>query len=1035
MSTASCAVHPVIALIAPFLFLACEISEPGLPLPPLHETAQFYLAEGERRIYDVKLSTGQILRLRTDQDGLDVVLSLEPPNGSLQEFDSGNAFHGPEWLVYRAQATGRHRVKIHGAAAEHSESPSKVVLTVESLGDAESSDLVLLQAYDILRSTAPTNPTPQQIADLERLLDTPTGTIPELVRSRVAYLLGRIYRFAGRPREAAGHLRLATDGFRDFGNVWEETTALNHLGFTLFQLGELSEAGRVLTRADELGQQTDQPRTRASTWTNLGIVHAARGRHSEALRYHRSSAELFEAIHDEEGIAYCRNNIGLQLLFLGEIEAGLNSLQEAVDLWRRLDRPADLATTYLSLAWGFALRSELTDRKADLETSQRLASEAVSIFESEDSGWDLGVALEQRGWYRLQLGDPKLALKDLGRAAKLADDSMVHRRSSWINLGLGTALSRMGKTEQARTHLERSLRGFTELGHHTGQVEAHLELARLERSAGDSERAADLLEQAIVAVEAPRQRIQTAEFRRSYLAIHQDVYQELVDLWAEASWDEMSIGSADPLRAKVFAERALEASERGRARGLLDRLNESDRRWAGTEPGEALRRALSSLETQALLPYPSSDQEPTIREKPDPEGLSIDAVGRARLEWWQALETDRSIASRTSTAAWIADFQTIYSRLDDATTIVLYSLGRQRSWAFIVTAESLQVVPLAPRPEIESVARRAQHLIVRSDSPGSRTAAEEALQALGELIWEPLSGRLTTDRVGVVAGGALLGVPLAALPDAGGRPLVASRSFVHLPSLSILQHLRRRLDPSQTLGESRLTIIADPVFGAADPRLSALKTSTASQQRGWSLPRLPGTRTEARHIETLLVGLQHGPETKTHLGFEANADLFHDGDLEESRFLHIATHGLVDDHDPAVAGLVFSLYDSEGRPRDGLLPARDLYRADLDADLVVLSACRTGQGQAIRGEGLVGFSHAFFAAGARHLVVSLWDVDDEATAELMRRYYSHLFQDRLEPVLALRMAQNGMRNHGLWSSPEYWAGFQAWGDWHMSLSD
>lgn len=145
------------------------------------------------------------------------------------------------------------------------------------------------------------------------------------------------------------------------------------------------------------------------------------------------------------------------------------------------------------------------------------------------------------------------------------------------------------------------------------------------------------------------------------------------------------------------------------------------------------------------------------------------------------------------------------------------------------------------------------------------------------------------------------------------------------------------------------------------------------------------------------------------------------------RILHFATHGLVDAADPTLAGLVLSLYDAEGRPRSGFLPARDLHDVRFDADLVVLSACRTALGEEIRGADLVGLGQGFFAAGAQALVVSLWDVDDRATAELMVRFYGHLFAEDgsdtygSDTAEALRRAQLELRDEGM--SALHWGAF------------
>jgi CHAT domain-containing protein len=126
---------------------------------------------------------------------------------------------------------------------------------------------------------------------------------------------------------------------------------------------------------------------------------------------------------------------------------------------------------------------------------------------------------------------------------------------------------------------------------------------------------------------------------------------------------------------------------------------------------------------------------------------------------------------------------------------------------------------------------------------------------------------------------------------------------------------------------------------------------------------------------------------------------------------------------------VLSLVDREGQARDGVLRLNDVFGLTLSADLVVLSGCETGLGRQMRGEGLVGLTRAFMYAGAPRVVSSLWKVDDQATAQLMTRFYRHMLQGGERPTAALRAAQLEMSRDPRWSSPYFWAGFVMQGDW------
>jgi len=192
-----------------------------------------------------------------------------------------------------------------------------------------------------------------------------------------------------------------------------------------------------------------------------------------------------------------------------------------------------------------------------------------------------------------------------------------------------------------------------------------------------------------------------------------------------------------------------------------------------------------------------------------------------------------------------------------------------------------------------------------------------------------------------------------------------------------------------------------------------------------AVPRLPFTRAEATSI------LRAGRSLKNleALGFDATKDLVLGGGLKDYRFVHFATHGFVDAERPSLSAIVLSLVDREGKPQDGYLRTHELYNLDLPADLVVLSACETGLGREIRGEGLVGITRGFMYAGASRVVVSLWSVSDRATATLMADLYGEMLQKGRTPAAALRAAQLTMMQRPQWRNPYYWAAFVVEGDW------
>lgn len=309
------------------------------------------------------------------------------------------------------------------------------------------------------------------------------------------------------------------------------------------------------------------------------------------------------------------------------------------------------------------------------------------------------------------------------------------------------------------------------------------------------------------------------------------------------------------------------------------------------------------------------------------------------------------------------------------------------------------------------------------------------MRALADLVLAPAAAHLGRQRVVLALDGALQYVPFAALPleasDGAFAPLLATHEIVEVPSLSALAAAppRRNAAPAHTLA-----VLADPVLQRTDPRLTRTpppaQTAVAAVMparaaAGAPLERLLATGYEAETIAALV------PTDSRFVarGFEASREIVLDGALGDFRYVHFATHGVVDSRYPALSALVLSQYDGDGNPQDGYLRLDDIYNLKLDADLVVLSACETALGREVRGEGLVGLTQAFMFAGARSLIASLWQVPDRATAELMAEFYGYLLRDGLRPAEALRKAQLWSASQRRYQHPYYWAGFVLVGDW------
>jgi len=260
--------------------------------------------------------------------------------------------------------------------------------------------------------------------------------------------------------------------------------------------------------------------------------------------------------------------------------------------------------------------------------------------------------------------------------------------------------------------------------------------------------------------------------------------------------------------------------------------------------------------------------------------------------------------------------------------------------------------------------------------------------------------------------------------------------------------LRRELEGRKAAPKT-LALLADPVFEQDDERVKTvalpaekrpspappkvaeerlikhLKNSSAEKSGPSRIARLPYTRQEAREISALIPE----SERKESLDFEASRATATAAELGQYRFVHFATHGYLDSEQPELSALVLSLVDEKGARQNGFLRTHEIFNLKLPAELVTLSACETGLGKEIIGEGLVGLTRGFMYAGAARVVVSLWALNDRATAELMARFYRKMLKDGLRPAAALRAAQVELSKHPQWKAPYFWAGFTLQGEW------
>jgi CHAT domain-containing protein len=378
---------------------------------------------------------------------------------------------------------------------------------------------------------------------------------------------------------------------------------------------------------------------------------------------------------------------------------------------------------------------------------------------------------------------------------------------------------------------------------------------------------------------------------------------------------------------------------------------------------------------------------------------------------------------------------------DNETMLLEYFLGKNASYVWAITRNSARVYVLPKADEITDEVRVVYELLAQKPGDETEKRLSDAGGKLAKMILTPLANQSNIKRVIVVADGALNYIPFQLLPAPSGNPLVANYEIVNAPSASILGQLREEKQerPANT---KVLAAFGDAVFRSnyAQFKNSVPDEVAASvaMERGLEVA---ADSLDPDKIQSLVFSKYEldylrniaGQAAFVATGFKASRAVLEKTDFSRYAILHFATHGLLDPKNPKKLGLYLSMVNEAGQDEDGFITMQDVYNLRVPVSLVVLSACRTGLGEDVRGEGLIGLTRGFMHAGASSVVASLWKVDDEATAELMKHFYTNMLKKGMRPAEALREAQNTLRKDPLWSSPHYWAGFTLQGEFKESI--
>jgi CHAT domain-containing protein/Flp pilus assembly protein TadD len=974
---------------------AAECVEQPLAGPPAPRS----FATAAAHCYTLPRQGDEVLHGAVEQRGSDVVLALVDPRGrEVLRLDGLAGSRGTEVFDAVAGASGAYRLRLEPPGPGGS-----YVLSVDPAHPASRVERIRAEAARELAA-----------GDLLRRQETGSGlrdSLPYFARARRLWMDARdpaaadlaLFR-SGLVQSALGRWDEALETFRELRPRWRghllELRLLNETGNVLVRTGRLAEAIGEYRAALQVAADEGDREGEASARTNVGALLARSGDLAGA------EAELRQALHlladqpDAADRGATVNHLGFLLLSLGKADEALDVCRIAPpeSVKDEIDRLRLEGTAHQQLSQTrFGQAAEHRRQAVDLlEQAVRRAREVDDPRKLRAGLLDLGTALFEQERYAaarppfteaLRLSVASIAWNDLA----LAD----------AHLGMIEVLER--RDADGLVRLQRAREVFEQRGSRVAAAQIVYGQAWALQELGRPTEARAAIIEAIARTEALLREAQTIEQGLFFVASRRLQYELPVEILFDL--DRARPGDG-------FARQAFAPGERRKARVLLDELAEK-RDLPGLDPALAgrwreLQRRLRALhaEIEALLGRTDAWGQADRRRHGSLEARIATVLGQLR-------EVERQIARacprcRELLQPRLLSLEEAQALLDPETTLVSFAVHRGATYVWILGEKEVAWRELTVG---EEELHRQVEAAAAAWRPGAWEQGLPDLRKLSSTLLGPLAGRLSTRRLVFVADGPLHGVPFAALLVPGGegrRYLVEKHEIVLLPSASVLQELRRLRGrpPAPRL----LTAFADPQIPTS-PRFRPL----------------PAAGAEAAQV--VAIARRHGP-AQALTGAAAHLGRLTGPEVSQAQILHFAVHAEADAEHPAQSRIVLA----DPRGGIGFLRAVDIYQLRLAAELVVLGACETGTGRSVPGEGVISLARGFFFAGSPRVLVSLWRINDRATARLMIHFYQGLLDRGLAPAAALRAAQLALLQgpERSWRAPYYWAGLTLQGDWEWS---
>ena len=971
-------------LLALFGF-ATSNSDQGAPLLFQEPEISFFLGSDSKSVaFD--LEGEQAVRLSLRQDRVDLVIEIRRPDGTKLLIDAPTREFGDEVVVFVSQEKGRHLVTV-GKYVPSTEAIECIIkASVSDARMSERTEAAFWQELSLIR-TGKKNPGdffPNASSYWEKQKN-------EFRQGMTLVEWGIYLANQGNHEEALTVLAEALPLFS--GNDEKELAWMvacqNQIGNAFRKLGRHRLALDHYEQNLEMVEEALWPEEQVRILKSMGETSLDLDFYETALELFNQALTISLEQNFRRNIAACSLALARTYIRIGKPDLALDHIRPAQKIWQELHNVARLGTAAMQEGW-------IMMQQQKFDEAMILYHQALSLHGQACNDRGIAGTFDRMGTAYRRMGNPNAALDCFAESLKYWQEKGDIVNTAEVMSNIGQTLAEQGKWPAAVRLLEQASGIFQAFDRPSPEARTSFVLAQFNKMQGNHQRALELANWALCLISSSQERFEVATLGRSFTGTRDEYFRFIIDLL-------MDLHRQNP--SKGYHEQAFLLSERNRARFLREALLSST---------TLTKKQVGRLQEIGSAISGHIAQRAKVREKHSLKAKDLDQKLRRLM-----LEQDQIQSVQAADAFSPISIERIQGYLDNETMILSYVFTEERSFVFTIKKNLFDVTELPPRKKIETLAMDVYQLLSRRPNIRIKKALELRSSSLTHhLIQRDLLREKTIRRIVVIPDGALHYVPFSQLPlqESGRyRPLILDFELIRLPSVSfgLLHHQSLN---SQPRAAKELAVFADPEFDG-------------------KFPGLPSSRKEALSILELV------PEEQRLgiFGVDVNREKVFSSHLNRYRYLHFATHFYQDKKVPDLAAIVLSQINKAEEPVNGFLSHTDLASLSLRAECITLSACGTGLGEIVPGDGMWGMSSTLLSrtggASSRVLVTSLWPVSDQASAQLMRRFYKYMLHEKQTPSAALRSAQIEMTQSTSWHEPYYWAAFVPYGDWKKPTND